>query len=497
MKWVDNGICKEKEQKKQEYRDYACKVSPAVDCYYNVTQTKWVDTGQTRNKPDGTSCNDGLWCTDNDVCTDGSCGGSERDCSDNLYCTINETCDEVNDKCTSQPRDCSGYNIIGIATCDNNPDNIHYTWDYRAWFTSVCDENNDRCTTGNETITHTCNKTACGAQCEKNSDCKCQEDGCVGIDWHDYPDYTTCYGNCTCGECKPTITECDPRCMGACKVEVYIGHDMNPSWGYPYTAKDDIYIVALDASGGACNGLEIPIKYWWCDCPQQDPEQIAIETMPEQWSAKYDRLCSADAAYYDGNNPTHSLECGNCHVREYEAKFPDDNGKKFWTNAGACQGTFQVDIPQNDDCYIRLSRLNEGKAYALGCAGQCEDQPTHMECQNMACVKISGYGDDQCNGDDCCYYSACDYDQNACVKKEGTHADECSAWSDCVHNECNYQTMTCDVVNSPGTDLCSADSECFVDYTYHQECVDNMCQMVLGAGFNGCALDSDCAPLPV
>jgi predicted secreted protein len=45
--------CNDKEHKEQEYRDYAC--SNGV-CTYNVTETQWLETGNTRNKPDGTDC---------------------------------------------------------------------------------------------------------------------------------------------------------------------------------------------------------------------------------------------------------------------------------------------------------------------------------------------------------------------------------------------------------------------------------------------------------
>jgi hypothetical protein len=61
--WVDTGItqwiddpgneCQEKEQKEQDYRDYTCSGGA---CTYRVTKTRWVDTGNRRNKRDGTDC---------------------------------------------------------------------------------------------------------------------------------------------------------------------------------------------------------------------------------------------------------------------------------------------------------------------------------------------------------------------------------------------------------------------------------------------------------
>jgi hypothetical protein len=153
--WVSTGECTEKEQVWQDYKSYTC--SEPAACTYTVTNHQWKDTGNTRNKVDGTSCNDGLFCTVTDQCNAGICSGTARDCS--------------------------GFNLSKIETCDNNPDNYHPTWDFRNPFTSICNETSDICTAGNPAITHTCNKTSCGAQCEKDSDCS------VGI----------CRADCTCG----------------------------------------------------------------------------------------------------------------------------------------------------------------------------------------------------------------------------------------------------------------------------------------------------------
>ncbi|MEM5828964.1 MAG: hypothetical protein QW480_01860, partial [Candidatus Aenigmatarchaeota archaeon] len=192
-RWVDldNNTCKEMEQIKQEYRDY----EPSDDyCNYNVTDTRWIDTGATRNKPDGTTCDDSLWCTVNDSCQAGVCRGA--------------------------PRDCSANNLPRIDTCTNNPDNNPFTWDFFAGFISTCDEVNKRCTEGVLNITHTCSKQKCNAECEVNSDCSCPQDYCDGSIYYDYPEHGVCLSNCSCdvrtegqnAPCKPTIYYNDPRC---------------------------------------------------------------------------------------------------------------------------------------------------------------------------------------------------------------------------------------------------------------------------------------------
>jgi hypothetical protein len=115
--WVDTGNtkwvpdlgndCQEKEQKEQEYRDYAC--SNGV-CTYSVTDTQWLDTGNTQNKPDGTicdctasntlkKCNGGI-CTDTGICNsincsaDAVCDGKEpgESCGAGRICNSSCNC---------------------------------------------------------------------------------------------------------------------------------------------------------------------------------------------------------------------------------------------------------------------------------------------------------------------------------------------------------------------------------------------------------------------
>ena len=98
-RFVENDQCTEKEQKEQEFRDYTCGAGP--ECVYVVSDTRWVDTGNMRNKADGTVCEDGLFCTVGDVCTEGVCGGEPRACAGN-QCNIG-ICDEVSDACVFDP----------------------------------------------------------------------------------------------------------------------------------------------------------------------------------------------------------------------------------------------------------------------------------------------------------------------------------------------------------------------------------------------------------
>jgi|GEM_PF-4262044 len=283
--WISTGECTEKEQVEQEYRDYYCNETCA-DCEYIVTNHRWVDTGNTRNKPDGTSCDDGLYCTIDDQCLDGVCNGTPRTCDDGVSCTI-DSCDEQSDRCVNTPDDsycddglwcngvetcdpvddcqpgtpvdCSPFDMPEIATCFNDPDNNPFTWDYAPPFTSVCDEDLDQCTTGSYTFTHTCSVDQCSAECDDTHPCAnntCSEtyfDYCLGHKLVEYDNdkimdnttvtdscANTCQSDCTCTNCTTNCSapetstycvkgvcgaECDSDGDCACPADGCVGND--------------------------------------------------------------------------------------------------------------------------------------------------------------------------------------------------------------------------------------------------------------------------------
>jgi PKD repeat protein len=109
------------------------------------------DCDDYTNKPDGTPCDNSLFCTVDDTCQSGVCtAGPDRDCSHN--------------------------DLPEIATCYNDPDNKPYTWDYAESFTSICNEDLNICTEGSYEFTHTCNVSECGAECDIENHC---ENKCV------------------------------------------------------------------------------------------------------------------------------------------------------------------------------------------------------------------------------------------------------------------------------------------------------------------------------
>ncbi|OGJ17903.1 hypothetical protein A3K73_04680 [Candidatus Pacearchaeota archaeon RBG_13_36_9] len=115
-------------------------------------------------KPEGTSCDDSLWCTTGDICISGKCKGSGRDCLDSIKCTVN-TCNENTDQCTSTP--------------DNN---LCQKWEY-------CDPVNDckekACTSLSDCETYWgtyCNCDKCNNYCGGYYDPSSTGDDCVSKD---------------------------------------------------------------------------------------------------------------------------------------------------------------------------------------------------------------------------------------------------------------------------------------------------------------------------
>ena len=112
--WLSTGQCIENELKEEEYRNYYC--STNQQCEYSVTNTTWIDTQTTRDKQDGTICeDDGLWCTQ-DVCSSGSCVYFGETCDDEIDCTI-DSCNESSEVCSHDDSNCSPEPYCGDTIC--------------------------------------------------------------------------------------------------------------------------------------------------------------------------------------------------------------------------------------------------------------------------------------------------------------------------------------------------------------------------------------------
>ncbi len=183
LRWVSSGQCTEKEQKEQKYRDYSCSTS---SCTFTVTSTRWVDTGNTRNKADGTSCNDGKYCTINDACSGGTCiSSTNRDCSSYTDACNTGSCDESQNTCKANPKPAG--TPCGTGSCPatqcSGSDQITYSGDT----TKYCDAQgtctDPSCTSSTTDCTQANNQDGDAIACNCN---------CNGYDISEKPQNNNC-----------------------------------------------------------------------------------------------------------------------------------------------------------------------------------------------------------------------------------------------------------------------------------------------------------------
>jgi len=166
------------------------------------------------------NCNDVISCTI-DSCNEvlDRCDNIPNNnlCSNGLYCDGTEICNPLSGCQSGAPIDCSTNNIPPINTCFNSPDNIPFTLDTRAGFTSICIEATDTCSVGSSPLTHTCSFTQCSAQCDLTHLCQPTEcdlfDGCYNNLYRNYNDISnTCLSGCSCttNSCTNYVQESDP-----------------------------------------------------------------------------------------------------------------------------------------------------------------------------------------------------------------------------------------------------------------------------------------------
>lgn len=221
-----------------------CEIGYECGCGYTCN----IETCLCEQLPPEPYCGDGIIngdeeceadidCDDQDETTADTCNACvcentplpeceiDEDCDDGYACNGLETC--VDNQCVQgTPVDCSGNNISGIDTCDNIPDDNPFTRDFRFEFISVCEEPSGTCSTGDDTIDHTCD-VGCGG-CESDLDCDDQDGNTT-----DTCNLDTCICEHTpieqpvCGdgvldsgeECDDGNTEDGDGCSATCTIE--------------------------------------------------------------------------------------------------------------------------------------------------------------------------------------------------------------------------------------------------------------------------------------
>ena len=138
--WIELDVCREKEQLNQTYRDYSCTPS---GCIFSITNWKWVDTGNVRNKPDGTVCGSNTTSCLNDYCLglihyDWIYNACNKLCSGGVCGSCN-TCTLTTDTCNpSGCCDATCDSSLGCGLIQNNNNCPNYCSGSKRYFSGSC-----------------------------------------------------------------------------------------------------------------------------------------------------------------------------------------------------------------------------------------------------------------------------------------------------------------------------------------------------------------------
>jgi len=276
-RWVDFPPCKEKEQKEQRYRDYFCTSPPSCGCSYSLGTTNWVDTGNVRNKTDGTNdCGAGCQRCVSGTCQDynPACAGTVASC----YCQSDScqtcptsgccdtTCSSYTCGLTPNSANCSGGqvciksgSVCSCTACRTSGQSCSVTTDCCDYYTSgstcyynrncsasICSFSScslaDSCTANTLTTGKACSASGCSAgttyTCNSATHSNCQSVSCGGSTYYCTYDGSSWQWrtskpaeNCTDGEdndCDGLPDGADPDC-GAPPCSGTIALTLTPS----------------------------------------------------------------------------------------------------------------------------------------------------------------------------------------------------------------------------------------------------------------------------
>jgi hypothetical protein len=125
-------------------------------------------------------CNDGLWCTENDICSNGVCQHTDRDCSGAGDQCNDGVCNEISNSCVMQPKPdgtlcddslyCNGDDTCGGGACSvHTGDPCAYCFSYGC----SCDEFRNFCIgcTGDRECDGICSPGETGPFCSGSDNC--------------------------------------------------------------------------------------------------------------------------------------------------------------------------------------------------------------------------------------------------------------------------------------------------------------------------------------
>lgn len=249
-------VCIEKEQQKQEYRNYGC--SPD-ECTYTVTKYQWVDTGVVTDLPSSTPCG-----TNTTSCPGGFCSllffngwifsPCTRFCDGSGNCGICNSCSFTSQECTSSGCcDATCNSLLGCGFFRDNSNCQSYCLGNTRFFSGIC-----------------------GNSCS----CSYTNQNCDNLDgWYDTKD-------------KRRIICEDNRCQYCDqKKQEYRDYFCDPS-GCTYTVTDTKWVTTKTKDFLCCQG-GVVLKF-----EKQDP----CPNLPIKAEIKGVKGCTGDTAYLKEND---------------------------------------------------------------------------------------------------------------------------------------------------------------------------------------------------
>ena len=514
-RWTDclDNECQECEEKKQEYRDHYCE--PLTCDNYDVTDTRWIETGNRRNKPDSTECG-GTACKHclSGVCTDMNCvedtSGSYT-CSDTKYC-LSGSCVFKKDG----GMDCS---ICGNIECKS--DVCCYDNECMAEFNGCCVD--DDCGTDSAGCLDSacswtdyfcdddkeCDSTSGKVMCDDFSTAGCSNNVCEKNNY--YCSLSTCQVGCSGSDCC-SLSQDSVNCLSYnyCSDygDLFCWEDPLATW-HEYTCSPSR--CTLSCSGEDCCSLSTDtvncdindiIGSWTCynsstrqrsgtdyfseaTCECSFLPHTEYETCPEDGcclsgNCYPDGYCSNDEVCSHGYWITHCgdgiINCGEeCEVDGDCANRCEDDVRYYDGICLDCSCSYST-----ENCDDLDGWYNTSDWYCVNSCKRCKDQQ---------------YRDYYCTPDSCEYTTGrsktyCEFAPvgQHCMDGEWTSEGFCGSSSAYCFSSCEYavdkyecdgeghcdyfdytETFNCPKDTSCYNGECSSDKEC---YTGNLECKD-------------------------